>query len=113
MSQIDDLFKATLVTFLGHDGNINNLVVEFLQIQTGSASTNPNDLWMLFTTLLGETGSINDRLFNYFESQGLTGSYNDMFLQSLIDGLLIFSAILREDGFLFVREDDSGFIIRE
>ena len=114
MAQVNTLFNQALAEYLGHEGSLVDLTVEFLILQTGSSSTNINDLWLEFAESLGETeGSINDRLFNYFEGQGLSGSYNDKFLKALVGGLPFAAAYLQEDGYALLQEDGSSLYLLE
>ena len=114
MTQINQKFKDVLVSYLGHDGNFNDLLVEFFQDQTGSNETNITDLWRTWQTQNGfGDGHFNDNMRAWFTANGLDKQYNDNLLQAFVDGLLELNQLLKEDGEQLLLEDGTSRYLLE
>lgn len=86
MPSFNQEFKDYLVTQLAHDGALDDLIVEFLQGETASSSTDQTTLWNTYFDLKGYTGALPDKFRQYFDSLPLSGSHNDDFIAATVAG---------------------------
>ena len=81
MSQINDCKHEALVAALGHDGHINDLLLEYYQLN-GAISENINDAAIEFLIAQGAAPAhVNDMWHQVLSALGYEGALNDMLHQ--------------------------------
>jgi len=83
VASLNGTFKGELVTYLGYDGNFNDLLVAYLQDKTSSTATNVVDLWKSFMLSVSYgDAQFNDNVVAYLNSEGYVGHFNDMMAEA-------------------------------
>ena len=111
MPTLNDLQLSSWETLTGNTGQLNDLLVEYLQSLAGIASNNPNDLWYKVLTDLGYTGTVQDMQLEYWaDITGTTGQWNDLYYQWLLDtgGAFGPNALIVENGISYCQFPNAG-----
>lgn len=69
----------------GYVGNVNDMLQQALQSETGSSLKQINTLWYEYLRGKGYTGSLNDMMYAWLGDKGYTGNLNDRWMQALVN----------------------------
>lgn len=111
-----DAKYAALQTLTGLSvGTINDMERQWLLIETGESTGYINDLYGIYLTGQGyTTGTVSDRMYAFLGGLGYTGTLNDRLYQFWLDGAIAGAGyLLLEIGDDIVLEDGTGNLLLE